>query len=390
MSIKPRSRRPAVLALLGLAAVGPVLYPLWLELRTRRLSDPVPPDPVAWPPVTVLVPAYREQEVIAHKIENTFANGYPGETQVLVVADDTETSEAAERAGAQVVGQAGRVGKAGALNVGFGNASTPIVVLTDANAMLEQGALTRLVRWLDDPSIGAAAGEKRLLTETGESFYWRFESWLKRRESRTGSSIGVAGELVALRRELYRELPDDVSVDDLWIGLDVIEQQKRVVYARDAVSLEEASATLGHEWKRRTRIVCGTIDVIWRRRRLLLPSRSPVADQLIGHRLVRSSLGPLAHGALLVIAARSSGRSWIARGFVAVNAFGAVSLARQARGRTPGKLGRLGAQVVFLQAVGVAGTLRWLRGDRPSKWHKPERVFRPEVLEAAQEVRGPE
>jgi hypothetical protein len=29
---------------------------------------------------------------------------------------------------------------------------------------------------------------------------------------------------------------------------------------------------------------------------------------------------------------------------------------------------------MFLQAVGVGGTLRFLRGDRPVRWHKQERT----------------
>ena len=51
-----------------------------------------------------MVPAYREAGVIAAKIDDLRANGYPGSLEILVVADgDPETAAAAERAGARAL-----------------------------------------------------------------------------------------------------------------------------------------------------------------------------------------------------------------------------------------------------------------------------------------------
>jgi hypothetical protein len=370
-----RKRRFGVLALLGIAAVGPIGYPLWLAYKTRRLTDPVPPEPTEWPGVSVVIPAFRERQVIAAKVENSLQNRYPGQVEAIVVAEDPETAEAARQTPALVVGEGERHGKAEALNIGVRTARMPIVILTDANAMIEPGGFEKLVRWLDNPAIGAAVGEKWINATGGESCYWTFESWLKRRENRTGTTIGVSGELIALRRDEYVELPGDLAVDDLWLALDVVESGRRIVYEPGVRVNEDGSATTSDEWERRTRVVSGTLDVLWRRRDLLVPGRSPVTDQLWGHRVVRSSPGPLAHGALVLIALRSLARSRIARAFLALHAFGALSFVRQQRGRPSGRLGRLAAQVLFLQAVGIGGTVRWARGDRPARWPKPERVL---------------
>lgn len=369
------ARRAAALSLLTIAATGPVLYPLWLAYKTRHLVDPVPPELDLWPGISVVIPAYRERRIIAAKVENTLANGYPGKLETIVVAEDAETAEAARSTAAIVVGEGERLGKAEALNVGVRAARMPVVILTDANAMVEPGGLTKLVRWLDDPSVGAAVGEKRVNTTGGESFYWRFESWLKRRESRTGNTIGVSGELIALRRNDYTELPGDTAVDDLWLALDVVELGKRIVYEPEGRVNEEEYSTVGAEWERRTRIVAGASDVLWRRRRMLAPGNNPVTGQLWGHRLIRQSFGPLAHAGLALMALGSARKSCLARGFLAANAFGAYSFLRQQKGRSCGRLGRLAAQVLFLQAVGIGGTFRWARGDRPARWPKPERVL---------------
>ena len=362
----------AVAVLLAIAAAGPIGYPAWLALVTGRRRAAVAPEPGAWPDVTVIVPAFREQAVIEAKVADVRANGYPGSLRVLVVADDAETAAVAQATGVDVLAPGRRVGKAAAINAGAAAAADPIVVLTDANAMLSPGALALLVRWFDDPAVGAVAGEKRVAGE-GQGAYWRYESWLKRRESARGSTVGLVGELAAVRRELLRPLPEDVSVDDLWIALDVLGQGRRIVYEPDAQAVEEPSPTWRTEWDRRTRVVCGVLDVLWRRPELSLPGRGPVWAELWGHRLLRSSAGPVAHALLLLLALRRVRRSAVAAVFAGGHALAAGSAVRQARGADLRAPERLAVQVLFLQAVALGGLTRFLRGERPALWRKEER-----------------
>lgn len=376
MARHSHTSRSGTLALLAVAAAGPLLYPLWLAVKTRGLPAPAPPEPEAgsWPGVTVLIPAYRERHVIADKVQNVLDNGYPGPLEVIVIADDPETAAAARSTPARIVDGHARSGKASALNLGVAEAVQPVVVLTDANAMLAPGGLATLVRWLDDPTIGAVTGEKRLAGAGGDGFYWAFESWLKRHEFRTGTTVGLCGELVALRRSDYVPLPTDVAVDDLWIAMDVTERGKRIAYEPSATVLEQGSGSTHIEWERRTRIISGALDALWRRRDQLVPGRSPIVAQLWGHRLIRSSFGPAAHLWLVVRALRSARRSAVARLFLAVHVAGGHAAWRQSRGERLGTPGKLLSHVLFLQAVGLGGTLRWLRGDRPAVWPKEERA----------------
>jgi cellulose synthase/poly-beta-1,6-N-acetylglucosamine synthase-like glycosyltransferase len=331
--------------------------------------------PREWPGVSVVVAAYREQSVIAEKVSNTLENGYPGSIEVLVVVDDPETAAAARTTAARVIEGTERKGKASALNTGIRESTFPVIVLTDANAMLDPGSLERLVRWLDAPGTGAVAGEKRLAAGESQGMYWEFESWLKRREVRFGTTISVTGELIALRRAEYRAIPPDVSVDDLWIALDVVEDGGRIAYEPLARAHESAAISPRDEWERRTRIIAGALDVAWRRRRLLAPGTGGVAPQLWGHLLVRSSPGPISQLLLLARALSASRRSRVARLFVAVHALAAFSLALDARGKRLPAPARLGAQVLFLQSAGVGGTIRWARRRaNPELWPKPERV----------------
>jgi cellulose synthase/poly-beta-1,6-N-acetylglucosamine synthase-like glycosyltransferase len=355
------------------AAFGHVLYPLWLWIVSRRANATEPPQPDAWPDLTVLVPAYRERTVIAEKVHDALGNGYPGSLEVLVVADDPETAEAARPTPARVLAFDGRLGKAEAINRGVTVTRNPVVVLTDANTKLAPGALARLARWFADPGVSAVAGEKTVVDGGGEALYWRFESWLKRRESRTGTTIGLVGELAAVRRDCLRALPSDVIVDDLWLALDIVEQGGRIIYEPNARAEEQPSPSSRAEWRRRTRNVAGLLDVLWRRRWHLVPGASPVTFQLWGHRLVRSTFGPLAHAGLLVVALRSVRRSRTARGFVAAHVVAARALGAQMRGDPISPPEQAAAQVLYLQAVALAGLVRYLSGDRPAKWEKAAR-----------------
>lgn len=371
-ALRHLDRRSVQGVLVVLAGAGPILYPALLHLWTRRMDDEVPPATTPADPLTVVVPAYREASVIAAKIRDLRANGYPGRLDVIVVADDVETATAAKDTEATVLSGGRRLGKAEALNCGVAAAVTEIVVITDANTVLRAGSLVAMARWFAEPSVGAVAGEKSVRGD-GEGMYWRFESWLKRRESRTGATFALVGELAAVRRAAFRPLPADLAVEDLWLALDVLDQGFRIVYEPDACAEEDVPPDLTQDWERRTRVVSGVLDVLWRRRDLLAPSGGILAAQLWGHRLLRSTVGPIAHVLLVLTAIRAFPRSSVARLVVCAHVAGVAAVVRTNRRAPQPAIERMVSQVLFLQAVGIGGFVRYLRGDRPALWPKPPR-----------------
>jgi biofilm PGA synthesis N-glycosyltransferase PgaC len=358
----------------ALATVGHIGYPAALWLLTRRRPDPEPPaaDPDPWPSVTVLVPAYREAAVIAAKVRDCLDNGYPGELEVLVVADDPDTAAAAADCRATVLPSAERGGKSAAVSAGLAAARGDIVVLTDANARLDPGSIERLARWFGDPGIGAVGGDKRH-THGSEGVYWAFESWLKRRENRLGSSIGLVGECTAVRRSSAPAIPADVVVDDFWLAVAIIRQGNRVVYEPRAVAVEPP-AFGAEEWERRTRIVSGAIAMLMGEPGALSPRHPVLAFEVWGHRLLRMTVAPVAHAALLALAVRHSlsrgDGVTVSRAIVAGHAIAAVGVLAPERCPSPV---RIAGQVLYLQAVGIGGMVRLVRGDVVAKWPKPER-----------------
>jgi len=91
-----------------------------------------------------------------------------------------------------------------------------IVVLSDANTFTDPAAVRNLVRWFADPSIGAVCG-RLVLTDpaTGgnvDSLYWRYETFLKKCESRLGALLGSNGAIYAIRRTLFVPSPTTRSL----------------------------------------------------------------------------------------------------------------------------------------------------------------------------------
>ena len=121
----------------------------------------------------------------------------------------------------------------------------------------------------------------------------------------------------------------------------------------------------------------GGLQVLARRRRQLVPSAGLVAAELWGHRLVRLTLSPLSHLALLVLSATKMRSSTLARAFLLANLVGCIGLvagAREAKspaqgestGSSPRRLLAVAlsgsGQVMFLQAVALGGMVRYARG----------------------------
>jgi cellulose synthase/poly-beta-1,6-N-acetylglucosamine synthase-like glycosyltransferase len=275
------------------------------------------------PPVTLLIPAYNEEGVVDRKVENSLQLDYPtGLLTILFVADGSSDGTVAalqRHPDVTVLHAPLRLGKPAAINRAMRHVQTPIVVFSDANTLLNRAALRLLVRHFAQPEVGCVAGEKRVATAAhdqaagaGESLYWRYESTVKRWESRAGNVMGAAGELFAIRSALYTPLPDDALLDDYVLSFRIALAGYRLVYEPDAYALEHASASIGDEWKRKTRIAAGGLQSILWLTPLLNPFRFGfLSVQYISHRVLRWTLTPLL---LLLLLPLNGWLAWARRG----------------------------------------------------------------------------
>ncbi|MBO8092484.1 MAG: glycosyltransferase family 2 protein [Prosthecochloris sp.] len=265
------------------------------------------------PDVTLLIAAYNEKEWIAEKVANCRELDYPeNKLRIMFVTDgSTDGTPDILRSypGITVLHEPQRGGKTAALNRAMDFIETPLVIFTDANTMLNSDAVRNMVRHYNDPSVGCVAGEKRIrqsekdaASGAGEGMYWKYESFLKKNDSRLWSAVGAAGELFSIRTELFEKLESDTLLDDFMISLRIAARGYRVIYEPDAYAIEAPSAGLQEEMKRKIRICAGGIQSVIRLRQLLNPFRHPLLwFEYISHRVLRWTLTPLALAGLLVV-----------------------------------------------------------------------------------------
>lgn len=291
---------------------GIVLYLLVFLKRLATKAKPLADiSDDCLPEVTLMVCAFNEEDVIAEKMANTHLLDYPAERLHLVWVTDGSTDNTNSLLSAypevKVVYSPERRGKASALKHGIKEVETEIVMMTDANTMLNPGAVREIVRLMQDPKVGCVSGEKKVMAKNnsdeaaqGEGLYWKYESTLKRLDGELYSAMGAAGELCVIRRQLMTEIPDDTLLDDFVISMEIVRKGYKIAYTSKAYAMEYGSADLHEESKRKRRIAAGGLQSCWRLRSLMNPLRYPVvAFQFVSHRVLRWTITPVCLFALI-------------------------------------------------------------------------------------------
>ena len=276
------------------AYLGYPLILLALRLVIRRDVDKQPITPF----LSLLIPAYNEADVIARKIENSLALDYPADRMEIVVASDGSRDETAAIAQAHADGKRIRVlafpenrGKVATLNASVPELRGEIVVFSDAPAMLLRDSVRKLVENFADPAVGAVSGLYKVVKAeqvnigSSEDLYWKYETFLKVKESQLASTLGGHGHLHAIRKDLY-PYPDPETInDDYVIPVSVLAKGYRAVYEPMAIVYEEAHEMTG--FGRRVRIMAGNIQQLREIGSLLHPFRALPLFFFLSHKLCR-------------------------------------------------------------------------------------------------------
>lgn len=385
-------------ACVGAVAYTYAGYPLVVSALARLRPRPAA-YPMTEPSVTLIVAAYNEATVLAGKLENVLGLDYPaGKLQVIVAADGSDDNSVSivERfavQGVELSYSAERRGKMAAINRAVALARGEILVFSDANNLYVPDALRHLVAPFSDRAVGAVTGAKLIADGDGalgdsEGLYWKYEAFLKEQETRLGSCTGVAGEILAVRADLFESPPDSIINDDFWIAARLMRRGYRVVYAGAAKSIERVSVAAGDEVARRTRIVAGRYQAIAQAHRLLSLRRPLVAWQIVSHKFLRplvpfAMLGALAANlAAVVRPARGRHRSvmrldapfnWLL--LLLQAAFYAAAFAGNRLGKR-GRAGKLLYVATFLvnsNAAAVKGLYRFMTRRQSTLWQRAVR-----------------
>ncbi|HXW97565.1 MAG TPA: glycosyltransferase, partial [Gemmatimonadales bacterium] len=210
-----------------LLAYAYLAYPALLRLfGSFRSAPPAPADTPEWPLISIVVPAYNEEQAIRRTIESLLALDYPaGRRQILILSDassdgtDDVVRSYADR-GVELLRLPTRSGKTAAENAALPLIRGEIVVNTDATIRILPESLKPLIRTFQDPTVGVASGRDLSVGDVtieasgGESGYVGYEMWVRSLETRLGSIVGASGCFYAIRRPLHViEVPPALSRD---------------------------------------------------------------------------------------------------------------------------------------------------------------------------------
>jgi cellulose synthase/poly-beta-1,6-N-acetylglucosamine synthase-like glycosyltransferase len=327
------------------------------------------------PMVSLIVPAYDEEEVIAAKVANGLALEYPRDRLQVIVASDGSTDATADRAragGADLVLELPPGGKIVALNAAAERASGEVLAFSDANSVWAPDALRQLVAPFADPKVAYVCGQVRFLDPGGnnmEGAYWRYEMAVREMESALAGVTAGNGAIYAVRRETYVPLEASGS-HDLSFPFAFAKRGLRSLYAPSARAEEKMVPTIEGEFARKRRMMVGLWDIV-AGEGMLSPRNYPplFAFEIVSHRLLRY-LSPLLHLLALVANVFLLDDGWL---YVLAFALQLALLAAAALGRflPLGPL-RIARYYVLTTASIAAGLWDRLRGGAGGRWEKAE------------------
>jgi cellulose synthase/poly-beta-1,6-N-acetylglucosamine synthase-like glycosyltransferase len=359
----------------GLLVYTHVGYPLVLALLARARRVPPATELAELPPVSLIIAAHDEEQVIAAKVANALALDYPRELLEVIVASDgstDRTADLARAAGADVVLELPRAGKVPAQNAAAESAKGELLAFSDANATWAPRALRELVAPFGDARVAYVCGQARLLDQGGsnqEGAYWRLELAIRANESALAGVTGGNGAIYAVRAAEYLPLGPAAS-HDLSFPFMLTKRGRRAVYAPGAVSEEKMVATTEGEFARKRRMMRGLFDevvldgMLWPR-----GYGAAYAFEIYSHRVLRYA-SPLLH-----LVALGTNLALLDAGAVYAFTLAAqllVLLAAALAGTLPLLPLRIARYYVLMTASIAAGFWDRIRHGTPGAWEKAE------------------
>ena len=246
---------------IGYPIVLYLLSNLFFTTRNREINYSI-----KLPSVDLLIAAYNEEDVIGVKIENSLLLDYPQDLLHIWVASDgssdntnsTVKKYAAINKNVHLL-EFQRTGKSGILNKSMMSLRGEIVVFSDANTEYSRDALKKIIEHFEDPTVGCVSGRLvyrnpgEILSGKGESFYWKYETALKKMESKIGYVAGANGAIYAIRRDLFEPFPARTINDDFTTSMKIVKKGFKSIYESEAMVFEDVAPTMKSEFNRHVR-----------------------------------------------------------------------------------------------------------------------------------------
>ncbi len=380
-------------AVFWIAVLGSVysyfIYPLALIALPARRALPAPADNLAAtdtqaasPSVSLIITAHNEAGRIRQKLENTLELVYPN-LEIIVASDCSSDGtddivREYESQGVLLSRTNERLGKENAQKDAIAMATGDIIVFSDVATSIPPDAIHALVRYFDNPAVGAVSSEDVFVSRdgsvVGEGAYVKYEMWLRKLESLRGGLVGLSGSFFAVRQVLCHRW-DIHAPSDFNTALNCALDGYVAVSAPDVLGHYQDVADPSKEYQRKLRTVIRGWTALARHPEVLNPARFGLfAWQVFSHKLMRWAV-PWFLLILFVVSVMLAGSGWIySLALLLQLAFYGVVLAAHFAPRLRAK-SYIRIPYFFVQvnyAIAHA-TLQFLGGRRMTVWSPSQR-----------------
>jgi cellulose synthase/poly-beta-1,6-N-acetylglucosamine synthase-like glycosyltransferase len=253
-------------------------YPLSLKIlnlyyRKRNLKKDYSYEPT----VTVMVVAHNEEKVIRAKMENLLKLDYPRNKIEILVTSDNSTDMTNEIVKEFIINNPEykirlyevkeRKGKTNAQNEAQKTVESEILVMTDANSMLDSNSVRELVASFTSDDISYVCGRLMYINKeysditNSENMYWDIDTELRKIESNIQTITAGNGAIYACRNAEYYDF-DPIKSHDANMPRYYALNGKRALFNPDAIAYEKAGEIIEDEFKRKVRMNRGILKAI--------------------------------------------------------------------------------------------------------------------------------
>jgi len=291
--------------------IGYPLFLKWSQPLHAASETPIEPrqyasrvSDQALPTITLIIPAYNEQQWITDKLLNCAALDYPSEKLNVIVAVDGCTDNTLVLAQQMTQEKSclglnleirefkNNRGKVAVLNDVINTVDTELVALSDVSALISLDALLIAAAQFTNQRLGVLNSHYRLLEpgSEGEASYWQYQSKIKIAESSFGSTLGAHGAFYFFRRKLFQPLAGDTINDDFILPMQIVANGYIAKQDNRIVSLELEQANNSMDWQRRVRIAAGNMQQVLRLKRMLHPHFKGIAFTFASGKALRVAM----------------------------------------------------------------------------------------------------
>lgn len=352
---------------------------MFLLARGKPLAPTRDVSPIL-PTITVLIVAHNEESRIRQKIENALSLAYPKDKVRIVVATDgcsdgtATASREYQSRGVSVLEIEQHLGKNHAINEAMRAIESELVVLTDADSIIDHHALQSICGHFADSEVGAVCGnlifgdQHEVHSQSTEGLYVRYDRWIRVQESRFRSTLGAMGALYAIRRSVFRDLAPEMS-DDLAIPLRAQLQGYHTTYDVNAKVYSGSDIGITDAFGRRMRTIMRELTTL----RRCVQARDLVSGllgfQVLSRKLLRwaAPVFLIMIGlCTLVVLASPVGATMLVVQLLFYGIAG-LGFALERRGQSPSAT-RIPLFFCVMNLAALCATVEFLRGKTKSTW----------------------